>query len=167
MGISIKAVKEVRDRTDVGILECKQALLESQGDVDAAVHRLKISGLALAERKRERSAGEGVIESYVHHNGRVGVLVEVNCETDFVARTDEFKKLAHDLAMQIAATSPQYISAEEMPEDMDLNPQEVCLLSQPFVREPGKVVQEIIAQTVAKMGENIRVRRFAKFELGG
>ncbi|HXZ30562.1 MAG TPA: elongation factor Ts, partial [Dehalococcoidia bacterium] len=109
---------------------------------------------------------EGVIEAYIHHTRRVGALVELNCETDFVARTAEFKELAHDLAMQIVAAFPRFISSEEMPPEAETEPQLVCLLSQPFIKDPTKTVQEIIAETIAKVGENIKVGRFARFELG-
>jgi elongation factor Ts len=166
MNVSTKAIKEVRDRTEAGILECKDALLEAGGDVEKAIEVLKCRGLAIAEKKAARIANEGVIEAYVHHTGRVGALVEVNCETDFVARTNEFRQLAHDLAMQVVATSPQFITAAEIPAAAELDPQEACLLLQPFIKEPDKTIEEIIAETVAKVGENIKVRRFARFELG-
>jgi len=166
MEISTEAIKEVRNRTNVGILECKEALLEVGGDVEKAIEALKFRGVLIAEKKRERIANEGIVEAYIHHNKRVGALVELNCETDFVARTDGFIELAHDLAMQVAATSPQFISEEEIPMEADLNPQSACLLLQPFIKEPGRTVQDIIAEAVAKVGENIKVRRFIRFELG-
>jgi len=166
MKVSAKAIKEVRDRTEAGILECKDALLEAGGDIGKAIKVLKCRGHAIAKKKAERIANEGVIEAYVHHPGRIGALVELNCETDFVARTDEFRQLAHDLAMQVAATSPQFITAAEIPTEAELEPQEACLLLQPFIKEPDKTVEEIIAETIAKVGENIKVRRFARFELG-
>jgi len=127
---------------------------------------LKCRGRAIAGKKAGRIANEGVIEAYVHHTGRVGALVELNCETDFVARTDEFRQLAHDLAMQVAATSPQFITAAEIPAGAELEPQEACLLLQPFIKEFDKTVEDIIAETIAKVGENIKVRQFARFELG-
>jgi len=166
MKISTEAIKEVRTRTSGGVLECKNALLEADGDIEKAVGILKGRGLATAEKKRERIASEGVIEAYIHHTKRIGALVELNCETDFVAHTDEFRELARNLAMQVAATSPQFITVEEMPSEIEVDPQTHCLLSQPFIKEPAKTVQEIIAETIAKVGENIRVRRFARFELG-
>jgi len=166
MRLSIAAIKELRNRTNAGIADCNKALLEAGGDIDKAVEFLKQRGAAIAEKKKDKIATEGVIEAYIHHTKRVGALVELNCETDFVARTDEFKKLARDLAMQIAATSPQFISSEEMPPEAEADPQMVCLLSQPFIREPSKTVQEIITETIAKVGENIKVRRFARFEFG-
>jgi len=165
MKIPTEAIKEVRGRTDGGILECKNALLEASGDIEKAIEILKRHGLTIAERKKERIASEGVIEAYIHHTKQIGALVELNCETDFVAHTDEFRELARNLAMQVAATSPQFITVEEMPSEAD--PETHCLLSQPFIKEPAKTVQEIIAETIAKVGENIKVRRFARFELGG
>lgn len=166
MNISTDAIKEVRSRTNGGVLECKNALLKAGGDVDKAIEILKSHGLETVEKKKERITSEGVIEAYIHHNKRIGALVELNCETDFVAHTDEFKELARNLAMQVAAAAPQFITAEEMPPETEIDPQTYCLLSQPFIKEPTKTVQEIIAETVAKVGENIRVRRFARFELG-
>jgi elongation factor Ts len=164
--ISVEAVKELRNRTNAGIADCNKALLEVGGDMEKAIEFLKQRGAAIAEKKRNAATTEGIIETYVHHTKRVGALVELNCETDFVARTAEFKELAHDLAMQIAATSPQFITSEEMPPKAEADQQTVCLLSQPFIKDPTKTVQEIITETIAKVGENIKVRRFARFELG-
>jgi len=161
--VSTEAIKALRDKTGAGVLECKKALLEAEGDLSYAIAILKERGLWLAEKKAERVTREGLIEAYVHTGGRLGALIEINCETDFVARTEEFKRLAHDLAMQVAATAPRFISADEAPEGED--PTEDCLLVQPFIKEPEKRVQDIIAEARAKLGENIRVRRFARFEL--
>ncbi len=166
MKVSIQSVKELRDRTSAGVLDCNQALLEVGGDIEKAVVFLRQRGLATAEKRKTAVATEGLIEAYVHHTSRIGALVELNCETDFVAHTDEFKELARNLAMQVAATSPQFIIEEEMPPDAGMDPQTVCLLSQPFVREPSRTVNEILTETIAKVGENIVVRRFARFELG-
>jgi elongation factor Ts len=166
MRISVEAVKELRNITNVGIADCKKALLEVGGDIEKAVEFLKQRGVAIAEEKKDVSTAEGIIDAYIHHTKRIGALVELNCETDFVARTAEFKELAHYLAMQIAATSPQFLTSEDMPPEAEADPQAACLLSQPFIREPDKTVQEIIAETIAKVGENIKVRRFARFELG-
>ena len=166
MKVSVEAVKELRKRTNVGIADCKEALSETGGDMEKAVEFLKQRGVAIAEKKRDELVTEGVIEAYVHHTKRIGALVELNCETDFVARTAEFKELAHDLAMQIAAAAPRFLTSEEMPPDVETEAQVVCLLSQPFIKDPAKTVQEVIAETVAKVGENIKVRRFARFELG-
>jgi len=166
MKISVEAVKELRNITNVGIADCKKALLEVDGDIEKAIEILKQHGVAIAEEKKDVSAAEGVIDAYIHHTKRIGALVELNCETDFVARTAEFRELAHDLAMQIAATSPQFLTSEEMPSEAETDPQAACLLNQPFIKEPDKTVEEIIAETIAKVGENIKVRRFARFELG-
>jgi elongation factor Ts len=166
MKISIETVKELRNRTNVGIADCNKALLEMGGDIEKAIEFLKQRGAAIAETKKDAAATEGVIEAYIHHTRRVGALVELNCETDFVARTPEFKDLAHDLAMQIAAASPRFLTSEEMPSEAAADPQTVCLLNQPFIKDPTRTVQEIIAETIAKVGENIKVRRFARFELG-
>ena len=163
MQVSPEQVKALRGKTGAAVLECKNALLEAGGDVNKAMAILKERGLFLAERKAERVTREGLIEAYTH-SGRIGALVEVNCETDFVARTEEFKELAHNLAMQVAATDPKFISAEEVSEGE--NPAEVCLLLQPFIKEPQKRVQDIITEAKGKLGENIRVRRFARFQLG-
>jgi elongation factor Ts len=166
MKISVEAVKELRNITNVGIADCKKALLEVDGDMEKAVEFLKQRGAAIAEKKKDVAVTEGVIEAYIHYTKRIGALVELNCETDFVARTSEFKELAHDLAMQIAAASPQFLTSEDMPPEAETDPQAACLLSQPFIKEPDKTVQEIIAETIAKVGENIKVRRFVRFELG-
>jgi len=166
MKISVEAVKELRNRTNAGVLECNKALLEASGDMEKAIAFLQQRGAAIAEKKKDVATTEGVIEAYIHYTKRIGALVELNCETDFVAHTAEFKELAHDLAMQIAATSPQFLTSEEMPPKAETDPQAACLLSQPFIKEPDKTVQEIIAETIAKVGENIKVRRFARFELG-
>lgn len=166
MKITTESVKEVRSRTNAGILACKNALLEAGGDVGKAVEALKRRGVAIAEKKKERIVTDGIIEAYIHHTKQIGAIVELNCETDFVARTDEFRELARNLAMQVVAISPQFISLEEMPSETEMDPQIVCLLSQPFIKEPDKTVQEIITGTIAKVGENIKVRRFARFELG-
>jgi len=164
--ISVEAVKELRNRTNVGILECNKALLEVGGDIEKAIEFLKQRGVAIAEKKKDVAVTEGIIEAYIHHTKRIGALVELNCETDFVAHTDEFKELAHDLAMQIAATSPLFITSEEMPPEAEIDPQAACLLSQTFIKDLNKTIQEVIAETIAKVGENIKVRRFSRFQLG-
>jgi len=170
MKISVEVVKELRNKTNVGIADCNKALLEVGGDIDKAVELLKQRGAAIAEKKKDEAATEGIVEAYIHHTRHVGSLVELNCETDFVARTPEFKDLAHDLAMQVAAAAPQFVTSEDMPAEAEAeaetDPQTVCLLNQPFIKDPTRTVQEIIAETIAKVGENIKVRRFARFELG-
>lgn len=166
MQITASAVKELREKTGAGVLECRNVLQEAAGNVERAMHLLKERGLAKAEKKVGRSTGQGLIEAYVHPGGRVGALVEVNCETDFVARTPEFRQLAHEMALQVVAASPQFVSRDEMPAGADLNSQEACLLEQPFIKDPGKSVKDLITETIAKVGENIRVKRFSRFELG-
>ena len=167
MKIPTDKIKELRNKSGAGIMACRSALLEAEGDMEKAVQCLRQKGLAQAEKKAERLASQGVIEAYIHTGGRIGAMVEVNCETDFVARTDEFKELAHHLAMQVAALSPQFISREEVPEGADdIDPQAACLLLQPYIRDPDKTIQDIIVETIAKVGENIKVSRFARFELG-
>lgn len=147
-------------------MECRNALLEVEGDMEKALQLLKQQSLFKAEEKRTRSTFQGLIETYIHTGGRIGAMVEVNCESDFVARTDEFKELAHDLAMQIAAQDPQFISEEQAPEGADIEPQTACLLLQPYIKNPEQTIQDIITETVARVGENIKVTRFARFELG-
>ena len=166
MEISIVIVKELRDQSGAGIMECKKALLQTRGDMNKALQILKEEGLLKAKKKAGRATTQGLIEAYVHTGGRIGAMVEVNCETDFVARTDEFKKLAHHLAMQVAAMPPQFVSKEEAPEEVDIEPEAACLLLQPYIKDPNKTIQDIITETIAKVGENIKVKRFARFELG-
>ncbi len=166
MEISVETIKELRNQCGAGVMECRDALLEMEGDVEKALHVLKGKGLLKAAKKADRVTTQGLIEAYIHAGGRIGSLVEVNCETDFVARTDEFKELAHELAMQVAALSPQYISEEELPEGADIEPQAACLLQQPYIRDPGKTIRDVIVEVIAKVGENIRVSRFSRFELG-
>jgi len=148
-------------------MACRSALLEAEGDIEKALECLRQKDLIQAKKKAERVARQGLVEAYVHSGGRIGAMIEVNCETDFVARTGEFKELAHNLAMQVAALAPQYISKEEMPEGADVEPQMACLLLQPYIKEPEKTIQDIITEAIAKLGENIKVGRFARFELGG
>jgi len=172
--VSTEAIKELRGLTGAGIMSCKKALEEARGDMTGALEILKQQGLAKAEKKAHREVRQGLIETYIHTGGRIGALVEVNCETDFAAHTGELKELAHNLAMQVAATAPAFLSRDDfkkddLPEGVDpdeVEPDEVCLLSQPFIRDPERTVHDIISDTVAKVGENIRVRRFARFELG-
>ena len=147
-------------------MSCRNALIEASGDMEKAQQILKEKGILKAQKKLERSTTQGVIETYVHTGGRIGAMVEVNCETDFVARTDEFKELAHNLVMQVAAMPPQFISDDELPEGADVEPQADCLLLQPFIKDPGKTIQDIIVETIVRLGENIKVARFARFELG-
>ena len=152
--------------TGAGIMDSKRALEEADGDVEAARKILREKGIASAAKKASRDTNEGLVEAYVHSGGRVGAIVELNCETDFVARTEDMKTLAHDVAMQVAAMSPKYVDERDAPEDEEGSPQETCLLSQPFIRDNGVTVQDIVNETIAKVGENVRVRRFSRFSLG-
>ncbi|MBK06905.1 MAG: elongation factor Ts [Deltaproteobacteria bacterium] len=194
--ITAKLVKQLRDKTGAGMMDCKKALKETNGNIEEAVDFLRKKGMASADKKSSRIASEGAVGSYIHMGGRIGVLVELNCETDFVARTDRFQELLTDIAMQIAATAPEYVTPEEIPADVlerekgifreqalqEGKPEkivdkivdgrvskfykQVCLLHQPFVKEDKKTVEEVIKEVVAEIGENIRVRRFARFVLG-
>jgi elongation factor Ts len=193
--ISAGLVKELRERTGAGFMDCKRALEETGGDLDKAVALLRERGVAAAEKKAGREAREGLIGSYIHTGGKVGVLIEVNCETDFVARTDEFQKLVRDLAMQVAGLSPLYVDADAIPEaelaarkaelladesvakkPENIRPQivegqlkkwfaQVCLLDQPF-RDEERTVRDLVTEKIATIGENIRVRRFTRYALG-
>ncbi|MFC1984118.1 elongation factor Ts [Chloroflexota bacterium] len=164
--ITTTEVKELREQSGAGIMNCRNALIETEGDVEKALEILKERSLVQVQKKAERSTTQGVIEAYIHTGSRIGAMVEVNCETDFVARTDEFKELAHHLAMQVAAIGPQFVSKEEIPEGVDIEPEMACLLLQPDIKEPDRTVQDTINETIAKVGENIQVSRFARFELG-
>ena len=196
MEITTSMIKELREATGVGVLDCKKALEASGGDLDKAKAFLQEKGLATAAKKAGREVKEGLIEAYVHAGSRVGALIELNCETDFVARTEDFKELAHDLAMQVVAVKPLYLTPEDIPPDVleeekkiyrtqakDMGKpehimerivegklqkyyQEVCLMRQPFIKDDDLTVQDVITQTIAKMGENIVVGRFTRFELG-
>jgi elongation factor Ts len=170
-------VKTLRERTGAGIMECKRALDESGGNIDKAVDLLKQAGLAKADKKAGRAALQGVVEPYVHAGGRISSLVEVNCETDFVARTPDFKTLAHDVAMQIAAMNPRYVSEEHIPDEAwpELEREfgsrkealaAVSLLDQAFIKNPKLNIRDLIKEVISKVGENVVVRRFARFEVG-
>jgi len=165
--ISTEAIKTLREKCGAGVMDCRNALLECQGDQEKAIELLKEKGFRKAAKKAERKTSQGLVEAYIHTGGRVGAIIEINCETDFVARTDEFKELAHEISMQVAAMCPKYINKEEMPEDEELAPETACLLLQPYIRDPSKTVNDLIVEAIAKTGENIRLKRFARFELGG
>ena len=165
MAVDTSKIKALREETGAPVMDCKRALEESSGNMDGARRWLRERGAAIAEKQAGRVASQGVVESYIHGGWRIGVIVEVNCETDFVARSDDFKKLAHDIAMQIAATNPKYIGTEEdIP--ADLLPDEQPLLKQAFIRDPGQTIQALVHEAIGKLGENIVVRRFSRFELG-
>jgi len=196
MSIDAKIVKELRDKTGAGMMDCKRALVETDGDLVKAIEALRKAGVTKAEKKGLRSAQDGLVYSYIHHGGRLGVLVEVNCETDFVAKTDGFKELVHNLAIQIAATNPVSVSREQVPEElvkseqdiyteqaknskkpdkmiekivtgkMDKYFQEICLLEQPFIKDPDKIVKDLITESIATLGENISVGRYIRYAVG-
>jgi len=196
MEISIELVKDLRQRTGAGVIDCKAALQEAKGDVDAAIEYLRRKGLAAAAKKAGRIATDGLVDSYIHAGGKMGVLVEINCETDFVAKTEDFQTFVKNIAMHIAATNPQYIRREEIPAEVlegekriyrsqaldSGKPEkvidkilqgklerffsEVCLLEQTYVKDPDLTVKELLDALIAKIGENINIRRFARFQLG-
>ena len=166
MATSIESIKALREETGAGIMDCKRALEESNGDVDRAREILREQGIASAAKKAGRSTDEGVVDAYIHSGSRVGAIVELNCETDFVARTPDFLDLAHDIAMQVAAMSPRYVDAADVPDGDGRDPEEVCLLQQPFIKDTSLSVVDIVNEAVGKLGENIRVKRFTRFSIG-
>ena len=194
--ISAAMVKELRDKTGAGIMDCKAALTESDGNIEAAIDFLRKKGIATAKKRAGRAASEGTIQSYIHMGGKIGVMVEVNCETDFVAKNDDFRDLAKNIAMHIAATNPVGITPEDVPEaiiekEKDIyraqaletgKPENIldkiaegklqkffkenCLLQQPYVRDPDMTVEDLLNETIGKIGENITIRRFCRFQIG-
>ena len=165
MASTTELIKELREKTGAGIMECKRAIDDAIGDLSKAEQLLKERGLAKALKKLQNEANQGIVDSYIHAGGRIGALVEVNCQTDFVARNDEFRALVHDIAMQVAAMNPSRISDEEPIPDGALG--DVPLLDQPFIKDNNRTVRDLVHEGIAKLGENIVVRRFARFELGG
>jgi|TARA_B100000959_G_scaffold277470_1_gene334144 elongation factor Ts len=165
--VSAAQVKELRDKTGAGIMDSKRALEESDGDLDKAETLLNQKGLASAAKKADRETSEGLVVSYIHTGGRVGSLVELNCETDFVARTDDFSVLGRNLAMQVAAMSPLYVDRDSVPEDVDNVENEQLLLEQEYIRDSSMKITDVVKETIGRLGENIRIRRFSRFELGG
>ena len=196
MSIDASVVKELRDKTGAGMMDCKKALVETSGNIDKAVDYLRKSGIAKAEKKGDRTAKEGLVFSYIHHGGRLGVLVELNCETDFVAKTDGFSDLAHNIAMQIAATNPLSVSREDIDQKLldkekeiftdqakeSGKPKEIigkivegrvekfyaesCLIEQQFIKDPDRKIGDLITDAVSTLGENIVINRFARFSVG-
>lgn len=166
MNISTDRIKELREQSGAGIMECRNALLEAEGAIEKALEILKEQSLYKVEKKKDRSALLGLVESYIHTGGRIGAMIELNCETDFVARTDEFKDLAHHLAMQVAAMDPKFISENDIPEGAEVEAKVDCLLLQNDIKSPDMTIQDIINETIAKVGENIKVGKFARFEIG-
>jgi elongation factor Ts len=194
--ITAAVVKDLRDKTGAGMMDCKKALVEASGDVDKASEILRKKGIASASKKALRVVNEGRVEAYIHPGSKIGVLVEINCETDFVAKTDDFTTFSRDVAMQIAASSPLFVKREEVDQetiDSELNiyrdqaksqgkPEniiekiatgkldkfysEICLMEQPFVKDPDKTIENLVTETIAKLGENISIRRFCRFKIG-
>ncbi|MEK7285842.1 MAG: translation elongation factor Ts [Nitrospirota bacterium] len=163
----IEAVKILREKTGAGVVDCKTALTKSDGNLEGALAFLREKGLAQADKKSDRVTQEGLVGSYIHASGKIGVLIEVNCETDFVARNEEFQALVKDLAIHVAGSSPapQYVKKEEIP--AELVDTEVPLLEMPFIKDPSIKIKDLIAEKIAKIGENIQVRRFTRYQLGG
>ena len=196
MAVTTEMIKQLRELTGAGVLDCKKALEETNGDFEAASEILKQKGLAAAAKKVDRDAGDGLVEAYIHAGSKLGVLVEINCETDFVARTEEFQTFCHDVAMQIAAASPSWVSRSDVPKEVlaeqkdairaemagENKPehvmerimegklakfyQENCLLDQAFIKDDEKTIQQLLTGTIAKLGENIVIKRFARFQIG-
>lgn len=196
MDISSELIKDLRQRTGAGVMDCKTALRESNGDMEGAIDYLRRKGLAAAAKRAGRIATEGLVSSYIHAGGKIGVLVEINCETDFVARTEDFQAFVKNMAMHIAATSPQYVSRDQVPPSVverekgiyriqaqdAKKPEKViekivegklerffaetCLLEQTYIKDPDSTVKEVLDSLIAKLGENIAIRRFARFQLG-
>ena len=194
--ISSETVKLLRDKTGAGMMDCKRALEESNGDIELATENLRKKGAAVAAKRAEREANQGVVEAYIHAGGRIGAMVELNCETDFVAKTPEFKQLAHDIAMQIAAMSPLFVSKEDVDQQtlqkeieiykaqavnegkpaeiaekiatgrLEKYYQEVCLLEQSFIKDSGKTIKDLLSEATGKVGEKIGIRRFHRYHLG-
>ena len=189
-----EAIKKLREKTAAGIMDCKKALKDASGDVEKAVEILRKRGIKLASEKSSRAAKDGRVESYIHANGKIGVLVEINCETDFVARNEEFKEFTKNIAMQIAAAKPKYVKREDVPASVLKKEKEIlsatlkgkpkpaldkilvgklekfyeenCLMDQPFIKDPKTKVKELLQALIAKIGENIVIRRFARYQLG-
>ena len=172
MEITTDLIKELRELTSCGVIECKKALEESAGDLQKAKAYLQKRGLEIEKKKGSRTAKEGRIESYLHSGNKIGVMLELNCETDFVAKNEDFVRISKDIAMHIAAMNPKYVRREDIPEDVlkeqkDVNvfAKEVCLMEQPFVKEPGKTITDIINGIIASVGENIQVGRFIRYKV--
>ena len=166
MEISTAMVRELRERTGAGIMDVKKALEAAAGDMEKAEQALMEKGLAKAATKAGRTTAEGVINSYIHAGSRIGAMVELNCETDFVARTPEFMELSRNIAMQVAAMNPRYLSQEDMPADEKRRAEEVCLLEQAYIKDTSKTIQDLVMEVRARVGENVKVSRFARFGLG-
>ena len=166
MAVDVKLVRTLRDQTGAGIMDCKEALETSGGDMEKAVQTLREKGVASATKRVGKDTNEGIVETYLHTGGRVGAMVELGCETDFVARTEEFQKLAHDICMQIAAMGPVYVDADEIEEGDDRPPAQIALMLQPFIKNGSSSVGEMVRELAGKVGENVRVIRFSRLAVG-
>jgi len=164
--ITTEQIKELREESKAGVMECRSALIEAEGNKAKALEILQRNGLLKAEKKSGRTAQEGLVYAYIHGGGRIGAMVEVNCETDFVARTPDFQELVKNIAMQVAAMNPQYLSKESCPADEEIDFENACLLLQPYIKDPSRTVQELVTEVISKTGENIVVSRFVRYELG-
>jgi elongation factor Ts len=194
--ITAAMVKELRDKSGAGMMDCKKALQEANGDLEKAVEYLRKKGITAAEKRADRAANEGRIESYIHPGSKLGVLVEINCETDFVGKTDDYQTFCHDIAMHIAASSPRFVKREEVDQkiidrEMEIYKEqakdqgkpeaiiekiasgklekfysEICLMEQPFVKDPNKTIKDLLTEIIAKLGENMTIRRFSRFKIG-
>lgn len=166
MEITTEQIKDLRQDSGAGIMDCRNALKETNGDKAKALEFLQKQGFVKAQKTAGRVAKQGLVTSYIHAGGRIGSLVEINCETDFVARTTEFQDLARNVAMQVAAMDPQYLSKDSCPTGVEIDFQNVCLLMQPYIKDPAKNVQDLVTELIAKTGENIVISHFSRFELG-
>jgi elongation factor Ts len=164
--ITTDQIKKLREESGAGVMDCRNALKETDGDKAKALEILQKQGLVKAQKTAGRTAKQGLVVSYIHAGGRIGALVEVNTETDFVARTAEFQELAHNIAMQVAAMAPEYLSKDSCPTGVEIDFQNACLLLQPYIKDPTKTIQDLVTELIAKTGENIVISRFTRFELG-
>ena len=166
MAVTVEQIRDLRNQTGAGVMDCKQALEASDGDLEKAAEALRVKGFAQAARRADRATNQGLVEAYVHTGGRVAAMVELGCESDFVARTPEFRDLAHDIAMQVAAMAPAYLDAADIEQGDERPPAQVSLLRQPFIKDNSSSVAEVVQELAAKMGENVRVLRFSRLALG-
>jgi len=165
MPVSVDDIKALREQTGAGVMDCRNALDEADGNLEKAIGLLREKGLSKGQKRSDREIGQGLVEAYIH-GGRIGALVEINCETDFVARTDVFKELAHDVAMQIASMAPAGVTPDDLPGGIEGEPEELALLTQPFIKDPSKTIQDLVNEAVTATGERIEIRRFTRYELG-
>jgi elongation factor Ts len=164
--ITTDQIKKLREESGAGVMDCRNALKETNGDKAKALEILRKQGLVKAQKTAGRTAKQGLVTSYIHAGGRIGAIVEVNTETDFVARTAEFQELAHNVAMQVAAMAPEYLSKDSCPTGVEIDFQNACLLMQPYIKDPTRTIQDLVTELIAKTGENIVISRFSRFELG-